>query len=140
MPGSSVGISIGFQDEQIRQLFEKNAPPNKERLEALNELKNAGIETYTMICPVMPFITDVESLIEYVAPYSDTIWIYRLLMESEQSANWHNVQSILNLHFPDLTEQYRRIAFSGDDPYWAGIRRALEKIQSEKHLNLRIEL
>lgn len=140
MPGSSVGISIAFQDEQTRQLFEKNAPPNKERLGPLKELKNAGIETYSMICPVMPFITNVESLIEYVAPYSDTIWIYRLQMDSEEATNWRNVQSILNLHFPELTEQYRNIAFTKDHPYWAGIRRDLERIQSKKHLNLKIEL
>ena len=140
MPGSSVGISIAFQDEHKRHLFEKNAPPNEERLEALKELKNAGIETYTMICPVMPFITDVESLIEYVAPYSDTIWIYRLSLESEDSANWRNVQSLLNLHFPELTEQYRNIAFTKDHPYWAGIRQSLEEIKNKKHLNLRIEL
>lgn len=140
MPGSSVGFSIAFQDERTRQLFEKNAPPNKERLECLKELKNAGIETYSMICPVMPFITDVESLIEYVAPYSDTIWIYRLQMESKESANWRNVKSILNQHFPELTEKYRKIPFSGDYPYWAGIRRDLEAMQSKRHLNLRIEL
>lgn len=140
MPGSSVGISIAFQDEETRQLFEKHAPPNKERLGSLKELKTAGIETYSMICPVMPFITDVESLIEFVAPYSDTIWIYKLQMDSEDSANWRNVQSILNLHFPELTEQYRKIAFSGDHPYWTGIRHILEEIQFKKHLNLRIEL
>jgi DNA repair photolyase len=140
MPGSSVGVSIAFQNEQTRQLLEKNAPPNKERLESLIELKNAGIETYTLISPVMPFITNVESLIDYVAPYSDTIWIYRFHLESEDSTNWQNVQSILDLHFPELTEQYRKIAFSADHPYWLELRHDLERIQNKKHINLRIEL
>ena len=37
-------------------------------------MKENGIETYTLICPVIPFITDVESLIDLVALYSDMIW------------------------------------------------------------------
>ena len=69
----SVGFSIAFQDEDVRKLFERRAPPNRERMDALKKIKEAGIETYTLICPVMPFITDVESLIDLVAPYSDTI-------------------------------------------------------------------
>lgn len=140
MPDSSVGISIAFQNEQNRQLFEKSAPPNKERIEALEKLKNAGLDTYTLISPVMPFITDVESQIEAVAPFSNTIWIYRLQIESEESPNWHNIQSILNKHFPDLTEQYRKIAFSEDHPFWLELRKQLEEIQIKKDLNLKIEL
>ncbi|MCK4528912.1 radical SAM protein [candidate division WOR-3 bacterium] len=140
MPKSSVGVSLAFQKEQTRHLFEKNAPSNKERIEALKRLKGAGIKTYTLICPVMPFVTNVESLIELVAPYSDKIWIYKLEMESTEAQNWQNVESILNQNFPELTEKYRKIAFSGDYPYWRRLRQRLEEIQSKKYLNLRIEL
>ena len=121
-------------------MFEKNAPSNKIRIEALKKLKNSGIETYTLICPVMPFITDIESVIEQVAPYSDTIWVYKLNMESENDKNWLNVKSILDQHFPKLTEQYQKIAFSRDHPFWRGIRQKLKEIQKKKCLNLRIEL
>ena len=140
MPDSSVGVSIAFQDERTRQLFENNAPSNKVRIEALGKLKRSGIKTYALICPVMPFITDVESIIEQVAPYSDTIWVYKLNMESEKDKNWLNVKSILDQHFPELTEQYQKIAFSRDHPLWKGIRQKLKEIQKKKCLNLRIEL
>jgi DNA repair photolyase len=140
MKGSSVGISIAFQDERVRQLFEAKAPPNEKRTRALKNLKQAGIETYALLNPVMPFITDVGQLIEMVAPYADTIWIYGLSMEKERDRNWQNVKRILNRHFPDLTEKYRQIAFSKDHPYWAELRRELERLQREKGLNLRIEL
>ncbi len=140
MPGSSVGVSLAFQDEQTRHLFEKNAPSNKERIEALKRLKNVGIPTYTLICPVMPFITDVESLIELVAPYSNRIWLYRLEMESAEDQNWQNIESILNKNFPELTEKYRKIAFSGDYPYWKQLRQKLEDLQNNKYSNLRIKL
>ena len=140
MHGSSVGFSIAFQDERTRQLFEKNSPSNKERIEALKKLKNSGIETYTLICPIMPFITDIESVIELMSPYSDTIWVYKLHMESENDKNWINVKSILDKHFPELTEQYQKITFSKNHPYWKRIRHKLEEIKSKKCLNLKIEL
>jgi DNA repair photolyase len=140
MPGSSVGVSLAFQDEQTRQLFEKNAPSNKERIEALKRLKSAGIPTYTLICPVMPFITDVESLIELVALYSNKVWIYRLEIKSTEDQNWLNIESILNKNFPQLTEKYRKIAFSGNHPYWIHLRQRLEELQSKKYSNLRIKL
>lgn len=140
MPGSSAGISIAFQNEDVRRLFEAKAPPNKRRIEALKRLKNAGIETYTLICPVMPYITDVESLIQTVVRYADTIWIYALSMGADGDRNWQNIRGILDRHFPEMTERYRQIAFSATHYYWAELRQRLEELQLEKRLNLRIEL
>jgi DNA repair photolyase len=140
MPEPSVGFSIAFQDEGVRQRFEAKAPPNARRIAALRRLREAGIRTYVLICPVMPFITDVEALIEMVAPHADTIWIYALSMGAERDKNWQNVMGILDRHFPGLTEQYRQIAFSAAHPYWAKLRRELEEIQRESRLDLRIEL
>ncbi len=140
MSGSSAGISIAFQDEDVRCLFEGHAPSNERRISALKKLKDGGVETYALICPVMPLITDVESLIEMVAPYADTIWIYPLSMKAERDRNWQNVENTLDRHFPALTDQYREIAFSLDDPYWRRLRGELEQIQLARGLNLRIEL
>jgi DNA repair photolyase len=140
MPDPSAGVSIAFQDEDVRRLFEANAPPNKRRVAALKALKDAGIRTYTLICPVMPFLTDVEALIEMVAPFADRIWIYPLSMEAEEDRNWRYVKEILDRHLPELTERYREIAFSAAHPYWTRLRRKLEEFQGKTGLDLRIEL
>lgn len=140
MPGSSAGFSIAFQGEKVRKLFEAKAPPNQRRIEALKKLKQESIETYTLITPVMPFITDVNQIIQEVSPYSDTIWIYSLNMEAEKDRNWQNLKEILERHFPDHLDEYREIAFSSTHPYWGGLRQELESIRQEKKLNLRIEL
>ena len=139
MPGSSAGISIAFHDEGIRQLFEPHAPPTARRVEALKALKEAGIRTYVLICPVMPFITDAEALIEMAAAHADMVCVYPLSMNAKEDRNWRNVRDILDLHFPELVEEYRVIAFSPDDPYWTAVRRRLEQIKRQKHLDLRIE-
>lgn len=140
MPGSSVGISIAFDDEDVRQLFEANSPPNERRVGALKQLHDAGIETYILICPVMPFLTDVRKLIDNVAPYSDTIWFYALSVDARADRNWHNLQGILESHFPELVEAYSEIAFRADHAYWVGLRGELEGIRQEMGLNMRIEL
>ena len=140
MPGSSVGFSFAFADEPVRQLFEARAPSHNTRLQALETLKNAGIDTYALICPVMPFITDVEALIDMLARCAATIWIYPLSMESETDRNWQNLREILGRAYPGLVEEYRRIAFSPADPYWIDLRRKLEQIQRERPLDLRIQI
>jgi len=140
MPGSSAGFSIAFQDEKVRKLFEAKAPSNRKRLRALKKLKKAGIETYTLITPVMPFITDVNRIIQKVSPHSDTIWIYGLNMKAEKDRNWQNLKGILEKHFPDRLDQYREIAFSSSHPYWVELRERLEATQRADKLNLKIEL
>jgi DNA repair photolyase len=140
MPESSAGVSLAFQDEQVRQLFEASAPSNEERIDALKVLKEIGIRTYALICPVMPFITDVKRVVEMVAAWADTIWVYALSMEAEEDRNWRKVQGILERHFPEMVEPYRQIAFSADHAYWAGLRRDLERWQAESALDLRIRL
>ena len=140
MPGSSGGISIAFQDERVRGLFEHSAPSNTRRIDALKALKEAGIRTYTLITPIMPFITDIEILIDQIAPYADTIYTYALSIDSEESRNWQYIRRILNSHFPELTERYRQITFTNDHPYWAELRQQLQRIQQTKQLDMRIHL
>jgi len=140
MPGSSVGLSIAFHEERIREIFEANAPSNFRRLAALKTLKDAGIETYALICPIMPYITDVEACIEMVAPYADTIWFYALSMKAEQDTNWQAIHKILVRYYPDLVDSYRQIVFSSECPYWIGLRAKLEEIQAKTGLNMKIGL
>jgi DNA repair photolyase len=140
MPGSSAGISIAFQDKGVRKLFETKAPPTKKRINALKKLKQAGIETYTLITPVMPFITDVGLLIQKVVPYSGTIWIYGLRMESQKDRNWQKVNKILESHFPDLVEKYKEIAFLKTHSYWKELWEKLERLKQEQKVNLEIRL
>jgi DNA repair photolyase len=140
MKDCSIGFSLAFQDEEVRSRFEPYAPSNQRRIAALKQLKEAGPKTYVLICPVMPKITDVEALIEDLAPIAETIWIYPLSMRSESDRNWQNVLSVLSEDFSELTEQYRQVAFMRDHSYWLDLRCKLEEIRSKRGLNLNIEL
>lgn len=140
MPGSSVGTSITFSDENTRKRFEKKAPSNNERIKALKKMKKAGIKTYTLICPVMPFITDIKAMINLVAPYSDDIWIYRLQIGSANDQNWMNLRSILIQYYPELTERYKEIVFSEDHLYWDDVKSKIAKIKQKHQINIVVEI
>jgi len=125
MPEAAVGVSLSFQDEDVRRLFEPAASPNAERIAALHTLRQAGVRTYALITPVMPFLTDAPALVELVAPHVDDIWVQRLGFAAEQDRSWQGLRAVLDRHFPHLTAAYREIAFAETHPYWAETRQAL---------------
>jgi hypothetical protein len=88
----------------------------------------------------MPFLTDIDACIEMVAPNEDAIWFYSLSINSEQDRNWQYLKKVLNSHYPELTEKYRRIAFSGNHPYWDELRIRLGEIQAKSGFNMEIHL
>jgi DNA repair photolyase len=140
MPDSSAGVSIAFPDENVRRLFEPHAPPNEARIRALEALKAAGVTTYALVCPVMPFITDVEALVDAVAPHVDTVWFYALAMQRDTDRNWRSVRAVLDQHFPGLRELYEDIAFSPEHAYWGRLRGTLRDLAADVGPEMRIEL
>ncbi len=80
-----VGFSVTTADEGIRKLFEPNAPPIMARVNALDQLHQAGIKTFAMIAPILP---RAEKLAEMLAGKVDHVifdrmnyhyadWVYR---------------------------------------------------------------
>jgi DNA repair photolyase len=82
---SEVGLTITTADDGIRELFEPNAPPIKDRLNALNGLHRAGIRTYAMIAPMLPGAEGLAEMlkekVDYVIVdrmnYNHADWVYR---------------------------------------------------------------
>ena len=140
MPESAVGASIAFNEEACRLLFEKSSKPTSARLRALAEAKAAGIETYVLISPVMPLITDVDALIEETRRIADTIWIYSLEVKGTELRSWRRMERVMEEHFPDMLETFREIALSPLHPYWTELDRKLRARAARDGLNLDIHL
>ena len=98
------------------------------------------MKTSALICPVIPYLTDVTALIEMLVPHTDVIWIYGLSMQERTGRNWQNVRNILHNHFPDVKAQIETIVFSQDHPYWMQLRQELLELQKERALNLSIHV
>jgi DNA repair photolyase len=79
------GCSVTTADDRIRQIFEPQAPPISARLQALDELHQAGIKTFAMIAPLLP---GAEGLVEALTGKVERVvldgmnyhyadWVYR---------------------------------------------------------------
>ena len=127
MDGASVSVSVAFTDSRTGRLFEANTIDTEARIAALERLRADGIGTNALICPVIPYITDVMSLIDQLAPHTDTIWIYGLSIENREDRNWQNLLDILRRDFPDRQAEIEAAVFSRDAPYWAALREGLRE-------------
>jgi DNA repair photolyase len=140
MEHASVSVSIAFNDNHIRQQFEANTIDTEDRVAALRKLREAGIKTSALICPVIPYITDVTPLIDMLELHTDAIWIYGLSINERSDRNWQNVQDILYTHFPNLKEQIETVLFTEEHSFWAELRQQLTELQEDRKLDLRIHL
>ncbi len=100
--GLEVGLSVTTGDEGIRQLFEPNAPPIKDRIKALEQLHLEGIRTFAMIAPLLPGAEELASMlsekVDYVLidrmnyHYGD--WVYqKYKLEGSLSADFFSRKS-----------------------------------------------
>jgi DNA repair photolyase len=140
MNQATVSVSVAFNDNDVRRLFESNTMDTEERINALRELKTAGLRTSALICPVIPYITDVIPLIDMLAPHTVKIWIYGLSMLERTDQNWQNVEGILESHFSDLRKQIETVVFSRNHSYWEKLRQELIHLQRDRKLNLSIHV
>lgn len=70
-----VGLSITTANDEIRKVFEPDAPSIKERLRTIESLHQNGIKTYVMIAPILP---EAENLVGILAGKVDYIIIDRM--------------------------------------------------------------
>jgi len=52
----AISLSVPTDAEEVRKVFEPKAPPIRKRLDALRALRDAGIEAYLTIAPVLPIV------------------------------------------------------------------------------------
>lgn len=76
LPSVEAGLSITTSDDAIRHVFEPDAPPIAARIEALRQLKAAGLRTYAFAGPALPM--NPERLARQLSGLVDYIWLDRL--------------------------------------------------------------
>lgn len=85
MANVEVGFTITTADDNVRRVFETNAPSIQERIQTLERLHSLGIRTFGMIAPLLP---KAEKLCQQLAEKVDYVlidkmnyhyadWVYR---------------------------------------------------------------
>jgi DNA repair photolyase len=104
-----VTISIISLKESISNIFEKNVPKPKIRLETVNKLNTNGIKSGIAIIPILPFINEdeLEEMFKLAKKYKANYIISKSL---ELKGNVKDIYlKILNNFFPKLLKKYENL-------------------------------
>ena len=142
MQGASVSVSVAFIDDRNRKMFEARTRETRHRISCLRKLKEGGITTGAMLCPIIPYISETIDLLEELSSCADTIWVYGL---SGQEADpddigWQNTKRILTAHFKEVNHQAEAAIGSKDHPYWQKLRENIIDFIDGKGLDVRLHI
>lgn len=136
----TVSFSMAFTNNCDRQFFEANTMDTEARIAAMQKLKSLGIRSSVLLCPVIPYITDVMTVIDSVAEPADKIWIYSLSILNRSDRNWQNIEDILERHYTSLKSRIEEVVFTKNHWYWNNLRDELLQLRQERNLNLDIHV
>jgi len=105
-----VGLTITSLEEDFVKRFEPGASGPGERLDALEELVDAGVSTWVFIGPMMPLFNDEpEELVKEIRSRGvDEIYMDKLNM---RDGIWKSLEGVLD---EEMMERYKLIYSGGD--------------------------
>lgn len=130
-----VGITLTTLDDGVGEKMEPGASPVSERLRALLELGNNGINTWVFLGPVMPYITDADALVDAIAAVKPGYVLVDKLRLKEGVRDC--VTEFIQKFDPRLLPDYDRIFGEGGDYYGGVFERVLRRCEEK---NLRCEV
>jgi len=97
-----VGFTITTLDDEVRRIFEPEASPVGERLEALRAINEAGVRTFAFLGPMLPYLCE-ENLEELLGELA-SIGVDRILVDrlNIKAGNWPPIRRAVEQNFPDL--------------------------------------
>lgn len=111
--GVEFGVTLTTLDEGLRRLIEPRSSAANDRLDLLDKAKRRGIRTYAFLGPLLPHLSDTEqSLVSLLKAVKyagvDYFYVDRL---NRRFGVWPSLKAVLQKHFPELLEEYRKIFF-----------------------------
>lgn len=105
-----VQMTLTTAEDDLCKILEPNVASTSRRVEVLNILKDAGIDTVVWLCPILPYINDTEENINSILDYcieSDVKGIFCYQMGTTlREGNREYFYEKLDEHFPGLKEKY----------------------------------
>jgi DNA repair photolyase len=130
-PGATVGLSFSTADDSLARRLEPRASPPTRRIRALQELRDAGIETWAFLSPFLPGVSDLDKM---VAALDGSVESFGVEAINTAGANWTGVEAALAGIDPALPGRCRMLA--ADAAFW----RALETRANQLARKYRIRM
>lgn len=122
-----IGISMNSLDDPFRKDMEPGASPVAQRIKALKELHEAGLSAYAFLSPIFPGITDIEQLVDAVAPYVEEICFENLNLRGAQIKY---ILSYIQDKYPSLVPLYQEIYLQHQMDYWETLKHSIHSLES----------
>jgi DNA repair photolyase len=115
-----VGLSMMTVDDAAARAIEPRASKPSRRIEALRELRAAGVYTYAFISPFIPMLSDFDAILEALTA-GEHAAVDEIGVEAINTAggNWKGLEEVLAERYPDLLPESRRLAH--DDAFWEAL-------------------
>lgn len=128
------GLSLSLLDDEVRKEVEPFSSSIKKRINAVKQLKKAGIRTFIFISPMFPELTDWKRIISKTKNFIDEFWFENLnLYPSIRD----NIFRWLKNSYPELVKDYRKIYFTKND-YWRQTEKEIRDYGKKNNLNFKI--
>ncbi len=122
-----VGITVTSLDDSVRAKMEPGASSMEERLGALKELRENGIDTFVFLGPVMPYITDAEAIIDAVVK-PGYVLVDRLRLKE---GVWKGVEKFIRGYQSNLLSEYEKLFLEGGEYYREAFKRLSIKCEEK---------
>jgi len=128
--GCIVTISIISLDGAVLNIFEKNVPSSKERLNVIKKLSENGIKTGLAVMPLLPFIVEeeLEEIVKAAKQNGAQYILHKHLeLKGDQKAIFLKILSELN---PDLVNRYEELysgSYMPDHAHIAKVKDMMDK-------------
>jgi len=112
-----VGFTITTLNDDVRKSFEPASSSVEEKLRAIKELKQNGINTFVFFGPVLPYLSDqnFEQYFHQIASAGvDYVYVDKLNLKP---GLWVNLERFLLKDFPQLHEKWKDILLGKNDYY-----------------------
>jgi DNA repair photolyase len=129
-----VGLTITTLNDSLRQEIEPLTSSIQKRIQAVRELKEAGLRTYIFIGPILPELTDWKKIILETKKYVD---FYMLENLNVSGGLWKPVKRWLEEKRPELLSRYEEIYFSQND-YWDKIENEMKEFCERENVKYKM--
>jgi DNA repair photolyase len=138
----NVGVSITTLDERLAKLWEPQGASTAERLQVIEDARNAGLKTTIMFAPLLPFLFDGRESLEALFQYAADLRVDSILVDAmnPRPKVWPSVEKFLREHFPELLDRYRGILFNHKkrEVYLSELRDNVATVTERLSLNERL--
>jgi len=141
-----VSFSFSSTNNDISAIFEPGVPSPTERLQTIQRLRKEGIACGMFLLPVIPFVTDVPSVLQETIKDAHDVGIDFIIfggMTLKEGRQQHDFLNTLQQHYPELLVDYTHI-YKGDawgnaiDSYYQSINKTFYTVVRQYHIPVRI--